>query len=148
MSRSIFHLAFPVKDIDSTIEFYRDQLGFGIDLITKQRCIINFDGHQLVAHVSNEDLDSKASIYPRHFGVIFDDARQFETLLKSVRDQNIELFQEHFERFPGTPREHRTFFLKDPSNNAIEFKWYRNPDLILKDDQGGDEYLIDYSKSK
>ncbi len=125
-------MAFPVKDVDSTVSYYRDKLGCRIDLIEKNRCIINLWGHQAVAHMSPADVSSKVTMYPRHFGVIFDREGDFERLLASAVTQNLPFFEEAFHRFPGTPREHRTFFLTDPSNNLLEFKWYKNPDLILK----------------
>jgi extradiol dioxygenase family protein len=128
----IFHLAFPVGHVTETVSFYRDRLGCRVDLVEKNRCIINFWGHQLVAHLSAADVPNSVRMYPRHFGVIFDRAEEFEALLKRATDEGVNFFEKHFHRFAGTPREHRTFFLTDPFNNLLEFKWYRNADLILK----------------
>lgn len=128
----VFHLAFPVKDVPETVVYYRDRLGCRVDLIERGRCIINLWGHQAVAHVSAADVPQKVSMYPRHFGVIFDREEEFERLLARATEQGLNFFEKHFRRFPGTPREHRTFFLLDPSNNLLEFKWYKNPDLVLK----------------
>ena len=122
MNRPIFHLAFPVKDIDSTINFYHDKLGLRIDLIEKERCIIDFFGHQVVAHVSEKDVPSRVSMYPRHFGVILDDEKKFDEFHVRVGKAGVSFFERLFVRFQKTPREHKTFFLKDPSNNLIEFK--------------------------
>ena len=80
-ARPIFHLAFPVKDIPSTVEFYRDQLGLQIGLIEDARCIINLYGHQAVAHVSEMDTPPTVKMYPRHFGIVFDDEVKFEAFL-------------------------------------------------------------------
>lgn len=132
MIRPIFHLAFPVKDIESTLVFYRDQLGFRIDLIEKDRCIIDFFGHQAVAHVSEKDVPARVSLYPRHFGVILDDEKQFDQFHARLVEGKIAFFERLYMRFPKTPREHKTFFLKDPSNNLIEFKWYKNSKLIFE----------------
>ena len=134
MNRPIFHLAFPVKSVESTLIFYRDQLGLRIDLIERERCIINFFGHQVVAHVSPKDVPERVSLYPRHFGVILDDERQFDEFHQRLERIKMPFFERLFVRFDGTPREHKTFFLKDPSNNLIEFKWYRDPSLIFKSD--------------
>ena len=135
MRSSIFHLAFPVKDVDSTLVFYRDKLGLRIDLIETQRCIIDFFGHQAVAHVSEKDVPARVSMYPRHFGVILDDEKQFDELHKRVHKSGLPFFERLFVRFQKTPREHKTFFLKDPSNNLIEFKWYRDASLVFKSHQ-------------
>jgi extradiol dioxygenase family protein len=132
----IFHLAFPVRDIAETVSYYHDRLGRRVDLIEKHRCIINFWGHQAVAHLSAADVPAKVTMYPRHFGVIFDRENEFEELLQRATIEDVAFFERHFRRFAGTPREHRTFFLTDPSNNLLEFKWYRHPELILKADVG------------
>ncbi len=132
MNRPIFHLAFPVKDVTTTVAFYRDQLGFKIDLIEAQRCIIDFFGHQAVAHVSEKDVPARVSMYPRHFGVILDDEKQFDQLHERVKKSGVPFFERLFVRFEKTPREHKTFFLKDPSNNLIEFKWYRDANLVFQ----------------
>lgn len=128
----VFHLAFPVKNIPETVTFFRDRLGCRIDLIERGRCIVDFWGHQAVAHVSAAPIPEKVTMYPRHFGVIFDREEEFEALLARATEAKLNFFEKHFHRFAGTPREHRTFFLTDPSNNLLEFKWYKNPDLILK----------------
>lgn len=132
MQRPVFHLAFPVKNVESTVSYYRDNLGFRINLIEPERCIIDFFGHQAVAHVSLKDVPSRVSMYPRHFGVILDDEKQFDEFHARLIASNTDFFQRLFVRFQGTPREHKTFFLKDPSNNLIEFKWYRDTSLIFK----------------
>lgn len=133
----VFHLAFPVKDIESTLHFYRDKLGFPIDLIEKQRCIINFFGHQAVAHVSKEHVPDEATLYPRHFGIITGDEREFDELLNRIKESGLEFFKPLFVRFPESSRAHKTFFLKDPSNNLLEFKWYKNRNLLFKSDPSG-----------
>jgi uncharacterized protein len=135
----IFHLAFPVKDIESTLNFYRSKLGFPIDLIEPQRCIINFFDHQAVAHVSQKDIPEEAALYPRHFGIITEDEREFDTLLKRVQKSGLEFFKPLFVRFPESSRAHKTFFLKDPSNNLLEFKWYKNRGLLFKSDSTGSQ---------
>lgn len=131
MSRAIFHLAFPVKDVEATVNYYKS-LGFRIDLIEPKRCIIDFFGHQAVAHVSEKDVPERVSMYPRHFGVIVDSEKEFDDFHARAQKAGVAFFERLFVRFQGTPREHKTFFLKDPSNNLLEFKWYRDPSLIFK----------------
>ena len=133
----VFHLAFPVKDIESTLDFYRDKLGFPIDLIEKGRCIINFFGHQMVAHVSEKDVPEEVAMYPRHFGIITEDGQEFDELLNRVKKSGLEFFKPLFVRFPESSRAHKSFFLKDPSNNLLEFKWYKNRRLLFKSDPAG-----------
>ncbi len=132
----IFHLAFPIKNVESTLDFYREKLGFPIDLIEKRRCIINFFGHQVVAHVSEKDVPEKVEMYPRHFGIITEEEMEFDRLLERTKKAGLSFFQEPFTRFAGTARAHKSFFLKDPSNNLLEFKWYQNKDLLSKAQPG------------
>jgi hypothetical protein len=35
-----------------------------------------------------------------------------------------------FTRFDDMPERHLTFFLKDPSNNILEFKFYPNSEMM------------------
>ena len=51
-----FHLAFPVKDIESTRAFFGDLLGCEIGRSTDKWIDFNFFGHQLSAHVKPEEL--------------------------------------------------------------------------------------------
>jgi uncharacterized protein len=127
----VFHIAFPVKDIVSTKKFYIDKLGFRLALEEPKRMMIDFYGHQAVAHVSEQDIPAEVHMYPRHFGVVFDELKQWEQCLARARKVKLDFFSEPFARFPDTPREHRTFFLKDPSLNLLEFKWYRSGDKIM-----------------
>jgi len=106
----VFHLAFPIKDVPSTITFYKDKLGFSIDLVEEKRCIINLYGHQAVAHVSEKDVPAEKSVtmYPRHFGIVFENESDFEALLARAKESHLKFFQEAFTRFPDSPRKHRS----------------------------------------
>ena len=132
MNLPVFHLAFPVRDVDSTVRYYRDQLGLRVDLIESDRCIIDFFGHQAVAHVSEKDIPARVSLYPRHFGVILESEKEFDDFFFRIQSTGVAFFERLFVRFEKTPREHKSFFLKDPSNNLIEFKWYRDSSMVFK----------------
>jgi extradiol dioxygenase family protein len=47
-----------------------------------------------------------------------------------MREAGVAFHTEPFRRFPGLQEEHATFFLRDPSNNLIEFKHYRDPAMM------------------
>lgn len=66
-----FHLAFPVADIALAKAYYGDGLGCEIGRETSAAVIFNLYGHQLVAHLTHEELTPQRGIYPRHFGLIF-----------------------------------------------------------------------------
>jgi extradiol dioxygenase family protein len=122
---NIFHLAIPCLDVDETVTFY-EKLGARCGRRYKGYAILNFFGHQVVAHVNGEKCDKELFEYPRHFGIICDVKEQYDALLKLAEDHELSFFLKGKMRFEGRPEEHRTFFLKDPSNNLIEFKHYTN----------------------
>ena len=94
------------------------------------RVTLNFFGDQVVCHLSPENIDPEPKMYPRHFEITFRTKEEFDNLLETVREQNIEMFEEPFVRLEGLKEEHGTFFIKDPSNNLIEFKWYNDPSMM------------------
>ncbi len=128
---SLFHLSIPVKDIESTREFYVQGLGCGVGRHTQVAITLEFEGHQIVAHVT-EDLGPKqASIYPRHFGLVCQSEAEWTTWKDRALAHHLSFFREPRRRFPSTPLEHLTFFLEDPSGNLLEFKHYLNSSAIF-----------------
>jgi uncharacterized protein len=135
-SIALFHLAFPVADIPAAKDFYVAGLGCEPGRETANSLILNLYGHQLVAHTS-PDLTPQKGIYPRHFGLVFLSEADWETLLHRAQDHQLTFYQGEKRRFPGTPLEHRTFFLQDPFYNLLEFKFYCHPSAIFGEvDQG------------
>ena len=51
MATSVFHLAFPVYDIEKTRAFYVDVLGCVVGREDKRWIDFNFYGHQISAHL-------------------------------------------------------------------------------------------------
>jgi extradiol dioxygenase family protein len=131
MDNIIFHLAIPITDIDSAKKFYRDILGAKVGRENKQAVIFNFYGHQLVGHITKEELVVPKSIYPRHFGLIFIDESDWDNLLSRCREHNLSFYQPARLRFPAEITEHKTFFLQDPFYNILEFKFYRHYEAIF-----------------
>ena len=131
MHDAIFHLAFPVNDLETTRSFYVDGLGCTEGRTTKSALVLSLAGHQLVAHMIQEKQERPAGIYPRHFGLIFNNRNDWEELLGRAKDKGLTFYREKSLRFEGKPTEHRTFFLVDPSENLLEFKHYTRPEAIL-----------------
>lgn len=131
MNPVLFHLAFPVTDIEQTKEFYAGGLGCEIGRQSRHAVILNLYGHQLVAHVTKEPLTPQKGIYPRHFGLIFTAEANWEALLARAEQQNLSFYEEQKLRFAGQLTEHRTFFLQDPFYNLLEFKFYRHYEAIF-----------------
>ena len=121
MNQTLFHLAFPVTDIAQTKAFYVDGLGCIPGRENHHALILNLYGHQLVAHMTKEELSPQKAIYPRHFGLVFTSEQDFENLLQKARDSALLFREEPKHRFPNSPLEHRTFFLEDPFYSLLEF---------------------------
>ena len=128
---NLFHLAFPVSSIPDTKRFYVDGLGCEPGRESPSALIMNFQGHQLVAHVTRAPLSAQGSIYPRHFGLVFDTEAEWKALAERAKVQGLKFSQDPKRRFEQTPLEHRTFFLEDPFHNLLEFKYYCHPSAIF-----------------
>lgn len=51
MGQILFHLAFPVSDLEATKRFYVDGLGCALGRESSSAVTLELKGHQLVAHV-------------------------------------------------------------------------------------------------
>lgn len=132
-----FHLAFPVKDIESTRAFFGDLLGCEIGRSTDKWIDFNFFGHQLSAHVKPEELaqantnavDGK-NVPVRHFGAVLE-WNQWHELSEKLTQHGIDFVIEPYIRFEGEVGEQATMFFLDPSGNALEFKSFKDPSQIF-----------------
>ncbi len=140
-SRPRFHLAFPVCDIEATRAFYVDRLGARVGRIDRNadpRWIdFDFFGHQLSAHLV-DDWQAVTGSNPvdgdqvpcRHFGVILA-PNAWQALAKRLEDSGQAFLIEPKTRFRGEPGEQSTFFLLDPSGNALEFKAFADSSSVF-----------------
>ncbi|HEX4224068.1 MAG TPA: VOC family protein [Pseudonocardiaceae bacterium] len=122
------HIAVPARDLDEAVEFYVFGLGVKLARRYADRVTFDFFGDQLVCHLC-EEVPAEAIAYPRHFGVSFAKAEDFDRLLRLVEHRKLAVLSGPNVRFEGTAEQHRTIFLKDPSNNVLEFKNYDDPRL-------------------
>lgn len=132
-----FHLAFPVRDIEETRDFYQNLLGCEIGRSTEKWVDFNFFGHQLSAHLKPEELQQAKSnevdgknVPVRHFGAILEwDA--WHALADKLRENGTEFIIEPYIRFQGEVGEQATMFFLDPSGNALEFKSFQDREQIF-----------------
>jgi extradiol dioxygenase family protein len=130
MSRALFHLAFPVTDLAAAKTFYVDGLGCTLGRETDSAVILGLAGNQIVAHLTKEPSTQKG-IYPRHFGLVFTNEKDWQALANRAKAKGLTFYQEPRRRYEGKLTEHRTFFLEDPSRNLLEFKWYKHESAIF-----------------
>ena len=133
-----FHLAFPVSDIQETKDWYTRILGCSVGRESKAWIDFNFFGHQISAHLSVDSennfssniVDSK-EIPSRHFGVILE-WEDWTALSERLSKLKIKFYIKPYVRFKDKAGEQGTLFIKDPSGNFLEFKSFRNDNMIFK----------------
>ena len=118
------HIAVPARDLDAAAGFYNAGLGCRIARRYDDRITFDFFGDQLVCHYSPEEPVREPQLYPRHFGVTFAAAADFDALLRLIGLRKLDVVQEVQLRFEGLVEEHRTVVLVDPTGNLLEFKHY------------------------
>jgi len=126
---NVFHVAIPAHDLDAAYDFYVTKLGCKLARRYDDRITLDFFGDQVVCHLS-EDITKEPKMYPRHFGITFRERDEFDRLLRLARERDIPFFRDVYTRFQGLIEEHLTFFLVDPSNNLLEFKYYHDPRMM------------------
>jgi extradiol dioxygenase family protein len=131
-----FHLAIPVTHLETCRTFYRDVLNCEEGRSSDHWVDFNFFGHQLVIHfdetkheaISNP-VDGKAVPVP-HFGVVLE-WDVFHNFAKNLKTKKINFIIEPYIRFEGLVGEQATMFFKDPSDNALEFKAFKDPSQVF-----------------
>lgn len=69
-------------------------------------------------------------MYPRHFGITFLDFQSFADVYSKFAPHPECLFDDLSIRFGDKPERHQYFFVRDPSNNLLEFKHYDDPVFV------------------
>jgi extradiol dioxygenase family protein len=134
-----FHLALPVTDLDSASHFYGDILGCPRGRSSDRWIDFDFWGHQLVVHlvdalpeVARNPVDGE-QVPASHFGPVLP-WDEFEPLVDRLRAAGVRFVIEPTTRFPGRRGEQRTLFVADPSGNHLEFKSFRNLEMLFARD--------------
>ena len=132
-----FHLAFPITNIKETIKWYTSILECKVGRTDKRWVDFNFYGHQISGHLINKKtilsdtniVDGK-NIPCRHFGIILT-KKDWEELSIKLINKKIDFLIKPNTRFKGKRGEQSTFFIKDPSENILEFKSFNNDKMIF-----------------
>jgi extradiol dioxygenase family protein len=143
----VFHLAFPVDDLEAARAFYVGVLGCGVG--REDTTWIDFDlhGHQIVAHLDPQRVRVASNAFDGastnlvdgddvpvpHFGLVLD-WQAWHDLVERLRSAGIPFLLEPHVRFAGRPGEQATLFLADPAGNALEFKAFRDPSRLFARD--------------
>jgi len=128
--QNLFHLAFPVRDLEESRTFYGEILG--CEEGRSSECWIDFNlfGHQIVAHLAPESAGVKAtndvdadSVPIPHFGIVLE-MENFKAFAERLKTRGVKFIIEPKVRFVGETGEQATMFFLDPSGNALEFKGF------------------------
>jgi uncharacterized protein len=128
-----FHLAVPVHDLQAARDFYGGLFGCPEGRSDSHWVDFDFFGHQLVAHLApgtraaghSNPVDG-ADVPVPHFGVVLG-WEAWHALAARLSERGTRFVIEPGIRFAGQVGEQATFFLNDPSGNALEFKAFRDP---------------------
>ncbi|HJQ30878.1 MAG TPA: VOC family protein [Pyrinomonadaceae bacterium] len=134
---ALFHLAFPVTDLEAARSFYGGVLGCPEGRSSDKWVDFDLYGHQIVAHLKHNGAGVAASnpvdnrdVPIPHFGLILT-MEQFDRLAERVRGAGVEFVIEPYVRFKGEVGEQATMFFLDPSGNALEFKAFADRSRIF-----------------
>ncbi len=133
-----FHVALAVRDLREARAFYTGVLGCREGRSSSTWADFDLYGHQLVCHETPDaaprrathPVDGEAVPVP-HCGVVLSfDA--WRALADRVAAAGVEFAIAPCIRFAGAPGEQGTFFLYDPSGNALEFKGFRDLGALFR----------------
>jgi extradiol dioxygenase family protein len=133
-----FHLAIPVHDLTAARSFYGGLFGCAEGRSDARWVDFDLFGHQLVAHFDPEARPRVQAKNPvdghdvpvPHFGVILEWGAWHELAARLER-AGVQFEIAPHVRFVGQPGEQATFFLYDPSGNALEFKAFQDPSRLF-----------------
>ena len=130
-------LAMPCGKEAEARAFYGELLGCREGRSSHDWVDFDFFGHQIVAHLTASGPENKAhnvvdgeEVPVRHFGVILT-VPKWKELAENLQAHGVNFIIEPQIRFAGTSGEQATFFLNDPSGNALEFKAFADEDMIF-----------------
>lgn len=127
-----FHLSFQVDDLARARDFYGRVLGCAEAASAPTWVDYDFFGHQLSLHTGGTAKDSGRgtvdgqAVPMPHFGVVLA-MPEWHALAIRLRDAGVPFVLAPQVRYAGEPREQGTFFVRDPSGHALEFKAMRDP---------------------
>ena len=137
MTLPLFHLAFPVDDLQEARAFYGGVLGCSEGRSDKDWVDFNFHGHQIVAYRVPGEASKRITspvdgdeVPVRHFGLVLP-MQEWEKMRDKLVAAGVKFIIEPQLRFQGTVGEQAAMFFLDPSGNAIEFKAFKDPGKLF-----------------
>ena len=135
--KSLFHLAFHVRDLDSTRHFYGTVLGCNEGCSTESWVDFDFFGHQISLHLgepfatTNTGKVGEHMVPMPHLGAILQ-MRDWQALAERLTAKGVQFELPPHIRFAGEPGEQATMFFRDPSGNPIEIKGFNSLEGVFE----------------
>ncbi|ADX47597.1 Glyoxalase/bleomycin resistance protein/dioxygenase [Paracidovorax avenae ATCC 19860] len=135
--RSIFHLAYNVRDLDEARRFYGQVLGCSEGRSTDTWVDFDFFGHQLSLHLGEPFATARTGhvgdvLVPMpHLGLVLE-LPDWQAMADRLKAAGTAFVLEPQVRFEGQPGEQWTMFFMDPFGNPIEMKGFRSLDDLYK----------------
>ncbi len=135
--QNMFHLAFPVDDLNAARRFYGETLGCEEGRSSDRWIDFNLFGHQIVAHLAPgfvrppaaNEVD-KDNVPIPHFGIVLP-MNEWKVLAEKLTAKGVKFIIEPKTRFVGEVGEQATMFFLDPSGNALEIKGFNDFSLVF-----------------
>lgn len=129
MTRSFFHLAFHVRDLNVARQFYGNVLGCKEGRSTDTWVDFDLFGHQLSLHLGEPFATTLTGrvgdhwVPMPHFGLVLA-LSDWQTLAHRLQTAEVDFLLPPQARFEGQPGEQWTLFFADPFGNPIEIKGF------------------------
>lgn len=133
--RSVFHLAYNVRDLTTARHFYGEVLGCPEGRSTETWVDFDFFGHQLSLHLGEPFATARTGkvgevLVPMpHLGLVLE-LPDWQAMGARLEAAGTEFVLKPQVRFEGLPGEQWTMFFYDPFGNPIEIKGFRTLETI------------------
>ncbi len=134
--KSLFHLAYNVRELEESRNFYGKTLGCKEGRSASTWVDFDFFGHEISLHIG-EPFKTEATgqvggiLVPMpHLGVILD-YKDWIVVAERLKVAEISFVLEPAVRFEGEQGEQWTMFFYDPSGNPIEIKGFKSLDKVF-----------------
>jgi len=121
---NIDHLVLTVADIDKTIDFYTNILGFEVVTFGNNRKALTFGNQKINLHQKGEEFEPKAE-HPTtgSADLCFISETDVDDVLEELKHKNIEIIEGVVER-TGALGKIKSVYFRDPDLNLIEISNY------------------------
>ena len=134
-TRSLFHFAFNVTDLNEARRFYGAVLGCLEGRSTETWVDFDFFSHQISLHLGEPFKTTRTGrvgdhLVPLpHFGLVLL-LPEWKALSERLQQAGVEFVLPPQVRFEGQPGEQWTMFFCDPCGNPVEVKGFRSLDTL------------------